>query len=454
MVRCNEVGLVVVVMLSLLLGAACGCRDGVTRSPGASSQRGESRDDRVGRKAAAGRSADRSGTDQSARGAAEDRLASLPPPLEPALLDAGWIRLFDGQTLFGWERLGRASWRVEGGSIVGDGKAPGFLRTTTPFADFELHVEYRGAADANSGIFVRTTRDPKSPESDAFEINIAPASNRFPTGSVVAHRRSDDGAVRRALHPDTWQTMAITANGSALSVRLNGQLVLEWDEATVRRHGYIALQHNRGTIRFRNIRLRPLGMTPLFDGKTLAGWKTHPKLGGRFSVTSEGAIRVEGGRGQLETERVFGDFVLSLQCKTCKRGLNSGVFFRCIPGDVMMGYESQIEHRYDDGDRTRPSDGGTGGIFRRQPARIVASDDLAWFDKTIVASGPHIAVWVNGLQVTDWTDRRPPNPNPRRGRRTEPGSIMLQAHDPTTDVLFRHLRIASWDHFKDAADNP
>ena len=53
-----------------------------------------------------------------------------------------------------------------------------------------------------------------------------------------------------------------------------------------------------------------------------------------------------------------------------------------------------------------------------------------------------MAAWVNGYQVSDWVDRRKPNKNPRRGLRLEPGTIMIQGHDPTTDLLFRNLRIS------------
>jgi hypothetical protein len=121
--------------------------------------------------------------------------------------------------------------------------------------------------------------------------------------------------------------------------------------------------------------------------------------------------------------------------------LNSGVFFRCIPGDVMMGYECQIHNGFKDGNRNHPEDCGTGGLFRRQDARRVVADDLAWFHLTLVADGPHIAAWVNGYQVSDWTDTRPPDVNPRKGLRLEPGTIMIQGHDPTTNISFRNLRI-------------
>jgi hypothetical protein len=132
---------------------------------------------------------------------------------------------------------------------------------------------------------------------------------------------------------------------------------------------------------------------------------------------------------------------MQLDCFVDGDGLNSGVFFRSIPGEFANGYESQIHNGVKDNDPTKPVDAGTGAIYRRTVARRVVSKDHEWFTKTIVATGPHIAAWVNGYQVTDWTDDRAPDPNPRKGLRTEPGTISLQAHDPTTNLRFRNLRI-------------
>ncbi len=52
-----------------------------------------------------------------------------------------------------------------------------------------------------------------------------------------------------------------------------------------------------------------------------------------------------GGSGQLESDGEYGDFVLQFECKVNGDGLNSGVFFRCIPGEKMNGYECQIQQR-------------------------------------------------------------------------------------------------------------
>ena len=50
--------------------------------------------------------------------------------------------------------------------------------------------------------------------------------------------------------------------------------------------------------------------------------------------------------------------------------------------------------------------------------------------------------WVEGVPVVSWTDTRAPNENPRKGLRTEAGTIMLQGHDPGSEVEFRSLLIS------------
>jgi hypothetical protein len=152
---------------------------------------------------------------------------------------------------------------------------------------------------------------------------------------------------------------------------------------------------------------------------------------------------VKNGAGGLETEAQFGDFVMQLECFSNGKHLNSGVFFRTAAFDTKInGYECQIQNGYKDGDRTKPIDCGTGGFYRRQDARKVNADDFTWFSMTLAADGPHMAAWVNGVQVSDWIDTREPNDNPRNGLRTAPGTLVLQGHDPTTDLSFRNLKAA------------
>ena len=56
--------------------------------------------------------------------------------------DAGWVKLFDGKTLAGWEQhSGKALYRVEDGAIVGKtviNTENSFLCTTKTYGDFIL----------------------------------------------------------------------------------------------------------------------------------------------------------------------------------------------------------------------------------------------------------------------------------------------------------------------------
>ncbi len=161
-----------------------------------------------------------------------------------------------------------------------------------------------------------------------------------------------------------------------------------------------------------------------------------------YSVTEKGELQVKNGPGMLEyTATEFGDFVLSFEVLTKAPHLNSGVFFRQIPGEFTQGYECQIQNQVKDGDPNQPFDCGTGGFYRRSNARFVNGKDLDWTRITLMVHGPHMAAWVNGVQVSDWTDERKPDENPRKGLRTKPGTLSIQGHDPTTDILFKDFEI-------------
>lgn len=365
--------------------------------------------------------------------------ADEPKLLPDELVRDGWIELFDGQSLFGWRATSDADWQVTDGAIHVTGGERGFLMTTTPFADYELHVEFRAPAATNSGIFLRTSGDPQDPARDCYELNIAPPSNPFPTGSLVGRGRWTPKEPTPDFGDGQWHRFDVTADGPRITVRVDGRLAQEYVDESPLGRGYIGLQLNDGAVALRNIRLRPLGLEPIFNGRDLTGWR--PAGASRTEVTDDGEMRITGGSGQLESEGQYGDFTLQLECRVDGDGLNSGVFFRSIPGELMNGYESQIHNGYRDDDPTRPVDCGTGGIFRRQNARRIVARDHVWFAKMIIADGPHMAVWVNGYPVSDWTDTRQPDDNPRRGLRTEPGTLCIQGHDPTTDLRFRNIRI-------------
>jgi enamine deaminase RidA (YjgF/YER057c/UK114 family) len=202
-----------------------------------------------------------------------------------------------------------------------------------------------------------------------------------------------------------------------------------------------------GGVKLRSLQLKPLGLKPIFNGKSLDGWKRIDREGlpedkrPVWKVEKE-AIVATGGPGALEYQGTnYGDFVMQVDVKTRVRHANGGVFFRAIPGDFMNGYEAQVYNRCVDGDPSKPVIWTTGAIDNRQNARRLVSRDFEPYRMTVIARGQHLSTWINGYQAVDWTDTRDSDPNPRKGMRLEAGVIQLQAHDPLTDLEYRSIQI-------------
>ncbi|MBA4032920.1 MAG: DUF1080 domain-containing protein [Planctomyces sp.] len=363
--------------------------------------------------------------------------------LSPDEIEAGWIKLFDGHTLFGWQPNSEAKWTVANGEILIPDGPKGLLCTTTRFANYDLRCDVWIEAESNSGIFLRTVLNPKNPAVDCYELNICdnhPAG--FTSGSLVARAKP----TKTIATAGAWHTYEATVNGSSLTVKLDGELIASYTDDTPSplKTGFIGLQQNGGPARFRSIYLKPLGLEPLWNGKDLTGWRVVPGSAGTFAVEGD-YLHVEGGRGFLETEKTAGDFVFQFTARTLDKNLNGGIFFRAMEGTEKTpshGYEYQIHNGIKNGDRNQPLDHGTGAIFRRVSARRVVANDNEWLTGTLIADGPHFSTWVNGIQMVDWTDDRAPNLNPREGQRLEPGHFSLQGHDPGTKFDYKSITLA------------
>jgi hypothetical protein len=362
-----------------------------------------------------------------------------PNTLTPNEAAQGWILLFDGETQFGWAPRGDAKWTASDGAIQAvKGSGIGYLSTTTEFANYNLSVEFWIDDTANSGVFLRCPTSGAITATNAYEVNIYDKHDKWPTGSINEVAR----AQKKVSTAGRWCRFDMMTDQQYLVVGLDGEKLVAKNDSKHAR-GAIALQYNgQGDVKFRNLRLQPIRLSSLFNGKDLTGWKEIPGRKSVYSVTPEGWLNVKNGNGDLQTEAAYGDFTLQLDIISNGKHLNSGVFFRALAGQFWSGYESQIRNQWQGEDRTKPVDYGTGGIYNRQPARRVVSSDGEWLTKTVVAHGPHMAVWINGIQVSDFTDTRAPNENARQGYRAQPGVISLQGHDPTTDLSFRRIRIA------------
>ncbi len=352
-----------------------------------------------------------------------------PVPLAAKEIADGWIALFDGQTTFGWQVEGDV--KVEGGALVFGGKDRTVVNLD--FGYFDLSWEHRvdGPATGSPQRLSTATKE---------GVVVGKASTGFSRSSKGGAPTWVKERWKVEVDPNgKAQAVINTKGGSATGLESEALTTLPADC-----HIATRLEIPAG-IRFavRNVKLKPRGLEPIFNGKDLTGWKEvkTARTRSRFTVTKEGWLNVQDGPGDLQTEGQWADFVLQLECISNGKHLNSGVFFRSLPGQFWSGYEAQIRNQWQGDDRSRPVDYGTGGIYNRQPARKVVSSDNEWFTMTVVARGKHLAVWVNGYQTADFTDKRPANESARKGSKVDRGPISLQGHDKTTNLSFRNLRI-------------
>ena len=209
----------------------------------------------------------------------------------------GWILLFDGKSLHGWDSAnmqapsgggqGRAGpverkeqpppgnvapsvgsnprscstpmwiapvpaggshWEVVNGSLVPCGDPAGYLTTRENYKDFVLDVDFRTGEDTNSGVFFR------SPEGNrGYEVQIWKAQPQgYNTGSIVATAKTNS---EYKFVPGQWNHYEITAEGEHLIVVLNGTKTLDVHDSKFS-DGRIRLQYQKFPIEFKNVKLK------------------------------------------------------------------------------------------------------------------------------------------------------------------------------------------------------
>jgi hypothetical protein len=373
--------------------------------------------------------------------AAVEAVEFVAPPLTAQEIQQGWISLFDGRSLFGWDIPTVSNWHVEDGAIVVDSGEKSLLLTPFELDDFELRCDFHLSAGGNSGLFLRTAANATNPATDTYELNICDSHPTHKTGSLVA-RFAAEGV---PTVEGAWHTYRVLCEGARIQVWLDEKPIVDFTDTSggIRLTGKLGLQMNEGRAAYRNVCVRPLKFRPLLNGTDTAGWKIVPGSKSRFDVI-EGVLHVSDGPGFLETVETFGDFAVKVEARINGDGLNSGLFFRAKTGTEEApshGYEMQLHNGTKNGDRSQPADFGTGAIFRRVPARYVVGNDREFITAVLIAQGDRFASWVNGYQVVNWQDTRKPDDNPRQGRRLEAGHLSLQGHDPTTDLDFRSVDV-------------
>src|SRR5579863_1671188 len=181
--------------------------------------------------------------------------------------ETGWVTLFNGKNLDGFNKIGDANWRVEDGVIVAD-KGNGFLVSKDSYTDFQIRAEFWVEPDSNSGVFIRVTNPEKIGSDNAYEVNIwdMRPDPSYGTGAIVNVAKVD--SMPKA--GGKWNVYEITAKGSTFTVVLNGQKTVDGVQNAKLASGRIALQHglgnkddkgvanDKGVVKFRKLEIKPL----------------------------------------------------------------------------------------------------------------------------------------------------------------------------------------------------
>ncbi|MCS6864926.1 MAG: DUF1080 domain-containing protein [Gemmataceae bacterium] len=186
--------------------------------------------------------------------------------------------LFNGTDFTGWQTAtGKAitqGWVVHDGAMVRE-SAGGDIWTKDRFGNFVLELEFK--TEGNSGVFIRTDK-PTDNVQTGIEIQIDKPTTK-PSKHSVGALYDLVAPTKDNTKKDDWNTLTITAEGSRITVVINGEKVNamdldQWTEAgknpdgsknkfkmalkDFKREGHIGLQDHGAKVSYRNIRLTPL----------------------------------------------------------------------------------------------------------------------------------------------------------------------------------------------------
>lgn len=373
----------------------------------------------------------------------------------PAMSEDGFVSLFNGRDLSGWhgnnphttakikdraEAIAaqqvafKAHWRVENGELVNDGWGP-HATTDQEYGDFELRLEYKSVAQAESGVYLR-------------------------------------GTPQIQLHADKalgqWNRLRVVLVGSRTWVWRNGELVVDgaiyhnaWTKGAtpLPKTGPIHLQTYGGKTRWRDVEIREIrpdeanqilmeradqGYEPMLKGNHFEGWQGATNA---YAI-DDGVIHTGagGGKGHLFTEKKYADFVWRLEFKLAPAA-NNGLAIR-YAGTGNPAYKGMCELQVldDRADRYANLDPRQyhGSIYGMVAAHRGYQRPLGeWNFQEVRVLGSRITVELNGSIILD-ADQAKVTETMKPGRKPnkipKDGFLGFCGHGP--GIAYRNLQIS------------
>lgn len=408
--------------------------------------------------------------------------------------DEGFVPLFNGTDLTGWyavetynprdfaakdeadrkavvdaaKKQTEKFWRVEGKEIVNDGKGP-YLTTEKEFRDFELVLEYKTVAKADSGIYLKATPQVQiwdyTESGGKWNIGADKGSGGLWNNSEGSNGK--DPLVLADKPFGEWNHFRIRQIGARTWVWLNDKLIVDnavmedyWSKSPNKlpliAKGPIQLQTHGGEIRWRNIavkefsseeanrildKLSEAGFQSAFNGTDFAGWKGPIE---NYEVVDE-LIRCKPHKGgTIFHEKDLSDFVVRFEFRLPPGG-NNGLAIR-YPGSGNAAYSGMCELQVLDSEHEkyksldpRQYHGSAYGMIPAHRGYLRPTGEWNFQEVTVIGSA--IRVELNGTIILDGdlskvTEYMANSPHPGKDRTS--GHFGLAGHsDP---VEFRNIR--------------
>jgi hypothetical protein len=188
--------------------------------------------------------------------------------------EEGFVSLFDGKTLDGWQGS-TDGYLARDGILSCKKESGGRLFTTKEYSDFILRFEFKLEPGGNNGIAIRAPMEDR-PSRAGMEIQVLDDdADRYKNLKPYQYHGSIYGMVpakRGHLKPaGEWNSEEILCQGSHVRVTLNGTVIVDADLAKIdkpmdgnehpgrfRKKGYVGFIGHRSHVEFRNVRIKEL----------------------------------------------------------------------------------------------------------------------------------------------------------------------------------------------------
>ncbi len=400
----------------------------------------------------------------------------------------GFVSLFNGKDLTGWKGLVanpvvrakmhpdtlvakqkkadevmKKGWYAKDGELIFTGHGDN-LCTVKKYGDFEMYVDWRIEPKGDAGIYLRG-----SPQVQVWDTSRVEVGAQVGSGGLYNNQKNPSKPLKLADNAiGDWNTFYIMMKGDRVTVRLNGELVVDnvilenyWDrKQPIFPMEQLELQAHGTLVAYRDIYVRELPQTKpfvlsdqekqenfkvLFDGTNMFEWTGNTT----DYITEDGAMVVypnRGGKGNLYTKDEYSDFEFRFEFMLTP-GSNNGLGIRApLTGDAAyVGTELQIlDNEADIYKNLQPYQyhGSAYGIIPAKRGYLKPVGE--WNYQEVVVKGSKVKVTLNGTVILDG-DLAEASKNGTADHREHPGLsrtsgyIGFLGHGDV--VRFRNIRI-------------